>query len=293
MKMIDEQRQTHAVELLCELMHIQSSSYYRWKKVGNQTKRSIGDEQLREEIKESYRRSREIYGRPRIHEDLRKKGVRVGKTRIARLMKEEGIVGCYNEPGKPKTTDSKHHYGVSENLLRKRDFPTKIREVVVTDTTYVWTDCGWYYLATVMDLFNREIIGSAFSVNNDRQLVCQALWDAATELSGYEGAIHHSDRGSTYCSDDYRQLIQEMDMVSSMSAKGYCYDNAHMESFFGSLKCECRALNQSLSPKQVKLALFDYIQGFYNTHRIHSALGGLSPKEFRNLAATPMGVIES
>lgn len=293
MKMIDEQRQDHAVELLCELTRIQSSSYYRWKKEPVPTKRIIEDEQLRVKIKESYKESRETYGRPRIHEDLRKKGVQVGKKRIARLMKEEGIVGCYNEPAKPKTTDSKHNYRVSENLLKKREFPSKAREVIVTDTTYVWTDCGWYYLATVMDLFNREIIGSAFSVNNDRHLVCQALWDAANELSGYEGMIHHSDRGSTYCSDDYRNLIEQMGMVSSMSAKGYCYDNAHMESFFGSLKCECTALHQSLSPKQVKLALFDYIQGFYNTHRIHSALGGLSPKEFRNLAATPMGVIES
>ncbi len=208
-------------------------------------------------------------------------------------MKQEGIVGAYNEPRKPKVTDSRHGGRISPNRLKERNFPTTPREVVVTDTTYVWSDQGWRYLATVMDLFTREILGWSLSKSNDSKLVCRALWNASHELDGYENVIHHSDRGSTYCSDDYLELLRQLKMIPSMSAKGYCYDNAHMESFFGSLKCECRALDQSLSPKQMKLALFDYIEGFYNTHRIHTALGGLSPKQFRIRAATPMGVINS
>lgn len=292
MKLIDEQREEHSVVKLCSLLKIDPGSYYRHCRQDTFGSES-SDQSMVQAIRESYEQSRQLYGRPRIHEDLRKKGIHIGSNRLARLMKQEGIVGAYNEPRKPKTTDSRHGGRISPNLLKERNFPTAPREVVVVDTTYVWSDQGWCYLATVMDLFTREILGWSFSKTNDSKLVCQALWNASEELKNYQKLIHHSDRGSTYCSDDYLQLIKELNMIPSMSAKGYCYDNAHMESFFGSLKCECRALDQSLNAEQVKLALFDYIEGFYNTHRIHTALGGLSPKQFRIRAATPMGVFNS
>ena len=289
MQIVLAERTEHSVELLCELMSVTSSSYYRWIQTDHQGIRSIEDQQLKEKIKAIHEGSRKIYGSPRIEKSLRKAGVKTSKKRVLRLMKEQGLKGCYNERKRPKTTDSKHSNRISNNFLKVRDFPTRPKEVVVVDTTYVWTDSGWHYLATVMDLFNREILGWSFSSNNDRHLVCQALWNASGEFSDDELIIHHSDRGSTYCSDEYRKLLDELGMVSSMSAQGYCYDNAHMESFFGSLKSECRELDESLSAAQVKLVLFDYIEGFYNTHRIHTALGSMSPREYRQSYGSPRG----
>ena len=292
MQLMDEQRSEHSVELLCELLAVDSSSYYRYQ--SDRTKpKDPAELAVAEAIRQSYEASGGIYGRPRIHEKLKQQGIGIGSTKLARLMKEQGIVGCYNEPAKPKTTDSRHGGRISANRLKEQGFPTAPRQVVVTDTTYVWSDEGWRYLATVMDLFTREILGWSFSKTNDAKLVCQALWNASADLKGYERVIHHSDRGSTYCCDNYLKLLKQLNLIPSMSAKGYCYDNAHMESFFGSLKCECKALKQSLRPKEIKLALFAYIEGFYNTHRIHTSLGGLSPKQYHLRAATPMGVINS
>jgi len=288
--MIQANESEHSVKDLCEVCGIGQSSYYRWKQNGGKTAREVEDAQLTVAIAQSWEGSRQNYGSPRIEQDLRNKGICTSRKRVARLMKAAGMQGRYNHRKKPLVTDSRHGKRISQNKLREAPFPTGLRQVVVTDTTYVWTDQGWHYLATVMDLFSREIIGWAFSANNDRHLVCQALWDASSELTGNEKIIHHSDRGSTYCSDKYRQLMDALGLESSMSAKGYCYDNAHMESFFGSLKSECRALDQSLSPRQIKLALFDYIEGFYNTHRIHTALNGDSPRKYAQKAlATAAG----
>ena len=278
--MIKTHEGEHSVKVLCEVCGIGQSSYYRWKQNDGQTARERKDAELSIAIQSSWKGSRQNYGSPRIEQDLRKQGIRTSRRRVARLMKEAGIEGRYNRRKRPLVTDSRHGHRISENKLKAAPFPTQPRHVIVTDTTYVWTDQGWHYLATVMDLFSREIIGWAFSGTNDRHLVCQALWNASGELTGGEQVIHHSDRGSTYCSDKYRTLMKDLGLQSSMSAKGYCYDNAHMESFFGSLKSECQQLEKSLSPQAIKLALFDYIEGFYNTHRIHTALKGHSPREF-------------
>jgi len=283
--MIKNQESVHSVKLLCEVCGISQSSYYRWKGQKGQTARECEDKELSTEIRKSWENSRCNYGRPRILTDLRKQGISTSGKRVSRLMKQEGIEGRYNRRKRPLVTDSRHGHRISENKLKEAAFPTQPRQVIVTDTTYVWTDQGWHYLATVMDLFSREIIGWAFSSSNDRHLVCKALWNASSELTGNEKIIHHSDRGSTYCSDKYRNLMKALGLQSSMSAKGYCYDNAHMESFFGSLKSECQTLETLLSPQAIKLALFDYIEGFYNTHRIHTALEGHSPREFARKAA--------
>ena len=288
--MIQKHEREHSVKDLCEVCGIGQSSYYRWKQNGGKTDREREDAELSVAVVESWESSRRNYGSPRIEQDLRKKGICTSRKRVGRLMKDAGIQGRYNHRKRPLVTDSRHGHRISKNKLKEAPFPTGPRQVVVTDTTYVWTDQGWHYLATVMDLFSRQIIGWAFSGNNDRHLVCQALWDASSELSGQEKILHHSDRGSTYCSGKYRRLMEALGLESSMSAKGYCYDNAHMESFFGSLKSECRAMGQSLSPQEIRLALFDYIEGFYNTHRIHSALNGHSPREYAQKApATAFG----
>ncbi len=288
--MIQANESEHSVKVLCEACGIGDSSYYRWKQNGGKTARARKDAELSVAIVQSWEGSRRNYGSPRIEQDLRKHDIRTSRKRVARLMNEAGIQGRYNHRKKPLATDSRHGHRISENKLKETPFPRGLRQVIVTDTTYVWTDRGWHYLATVMDLFNREIIGWSFRPNNDRHLVCQALWNASSELTGNEKIIHHSDRGSTYCSDAYRKLMESLGLESSMSAKGYCYDNAHMESFFGSLKCECQELAKSLSPQEIKLALFDYIEGFYNTHRIHTSLEGDSPREYaRKILATASG----
>lgn len=282
--MIQKLRLNHPVKVLCQVLEMSSSSYYRWLSQKGKTPRQREDEALKCNIHKSWNGSRKTYGSPRIEGDLRKQGIRTSRKRVARLMKEDGIEGCFNRRKKPLATDSKHGGRISKNVLKDRPFPSGPREVVVTDTTYVWTDQGWHYLATVMDLWNREILGWSFSSNNDRHLVCQALWNASEELNKYPGIVHHSDRGSTYCSEEYLKLLKMLGLQSSMSARGYCYDNAHMESFFGSLKCECEALESSLRPEEVRLELFSYIEGFYNTHRIHTALNGLSPREYAQWA---------
>ena len=261
--MIKKNEKAHSVKALCDTCGVAQSSYFRWKQNNGQTTREREDEELSVAIVKSWEDSRQNYGSPRIEQDLRKKEIRTSRKRVGRLMKAAGIQGRHNQRKKPLVTDSRHGHRISKNKLKETPFPTGLRQVIVTDTTYVWTDQGWHYLATVMDLFSREIIGWAFSANNDRHLVCQALWNASSELTGDEKIIHHSDRGSTYCSDKYRNL---------------------MESFFGSLKCECAILGKSMSPAKVKLALFDYIEGFYNTHRIHTALKGESPREFARKA---------
>jgi len=206
--MIKKHESDHSVKLLCQMYGIGPSSYYRWKGQKGQSDREREDEQISTQIRSSWEKSRRIYGRPRILVDLRKQGILTSGKRVSRLMKQEGIEGRYNRRKKPLITDSRHGHRISENKLKDAPFPTGPQQVIVTDTTYVWTDRGWHYLATVMDLFSREIIGWSFSGNNDRHLVCQALWNASSELTGSEQIIHHSDRGSTYCSDKYRTLMK-------------------------------------------------------------------------------------
>jgi len=217
MKMVKDQSRYYPVSLLCELFGIAQSSYYRW----TNKKQPLVDLkrlQLGAAVLESHRQSRCIYGRPRIKEDLRKRGICIGNTRLSRLMKEQYIEGRYNKPSKAKTTDSKHNRRISPNLL-KTSKPYAARQVVVSDTTYIWSDKGWCYLAAVMDLFTREILGWSFSKNNDTKLISQALWNASKELKGYENILHHSDRGSTYCSHQYLTLLKELKFTSSMSAR--------------------------------------------------------------------------
>jgi len=175
MEMIKNQESVHSVKLLCEVSGVGQSSYYRWKGQKGQTAREVEDEQLSAQIRTSWEKSRRNYGRPRILTDLRKQGISTSGKRVSRLMKQEDIEGRYNRRRKPLVTDSRHGHRISENKLKDAPFPTGPRQVIVTDTTYVWTDQGWHYLATVMDLFSREIIGWSFSGNNDRHLVCQAL----------------------------------------------------------------------------------------------------------------------
>ena len=288
MQFIQMHQATCRLSALLKACSVTSSSYYRWKhaeaeaeaEVSAKNSRQSADPFIDEVVRKSWKGSRGSYGSPGIVTDLNEQGIHCGRKRVMRSMKRLGLQGRCNRRKTPRTTDSQHNNRISANLLKDRAFPDKPRQVLVSDTTYVRTDQGWHYLATVMDLCTREILGWSFSNHNDQQLVCRALWKAADKLGPLTAeAIHHSDRGSTYTSDAYLQTLQDLKLSSSMSAKGYCYDNAHMESFFGSLKTECEQLDQNNSPEETRLLLFDYIEGFYNTHRIHTALG-TSPRKF-------------
>lgn len=293
MQFIEDQKHVHAVSLVCKAKGISQSRYYRWvKSVQQPCGRKLADEELRRQIVGYWQQSRKNYGSPRILADFRKQGIAISRKRIARLMRQDGIQGRYNRRRKPLATNSEHDGRISTNELKHIEHVHEAGEAVVTDTTYIWTDSGWHYLATVMDLYNREIIGWAFSNNNDSGLVCKALSNAAVRLKKQQHCLHHSDRGSTYCSDKYLKLLNQLELKSSMSAKGYCYDNAYMESFYGTLKCECDVLDMALSPEETRLAVFDYIEGFYNPHRNHTSLGGMSPVEYRktHTGSTPINI---
>ena len=205
-------------------------------------------------------------------------------------MKEMGMEGVQKKRFKPMTTDSNHLLGYSPNLLKAYGKPTNINQAWVADTTYLLTRKGWRYLATVMDLFSRRIIGWSISDKNDASLVCKALRAAIISRDALpRGIIAHSDRGSTYASDDYRSLLETYAMKSSMSAKGNCYDNAAMESFYGRYKSSSVRNCVFCDEDELRANVFDYIEVFYNRFRKHSSLGYKNPVQFEKFFAPPMG----
>ena len=226
-----------------------------------------------------FRSSNQIYGSPNLHKDLLDDGEKVGIKRVERLMKEAGI--------KAKTAkkfivskNSKHSHQVASNLL-ERNFRTDKKDVVwVTDTTFIPTRQGWLYLATVMDLYSRKIIGWSMSRRNNRTLVCDALIMALWRRKHPKGVTVHSDQGSTYASNDYQALLKEKKLLCSMSRRGNCWDNAVAESFYASLKNEWVNWEDYRTRDQAKKSIFNYIEVFYNRKRRHSYLGYISPSEF-------------
>ncbi len=233
------------------------------------------------EIKQIHRQSRETYGSPRIHVDLEEKGILCSENRVARLMKNHRIAAKRKRKF-VVTTDSKHDLPVAENKLNQNFSATKPNQKWVTDITYVWTREGWLYLAVVLDLFSRKVVGWAMDDNMERGLIMRALQMALLARKPGKGLLHHSDRGSQYASNDYQKLLSDNWMDCSMSRKGNCYDNAVMESFFATLKQELVYHRQYQTRKEAKQDIFEYIQVWYNRKRRHSALGYQSPEQFEN-----------
>jgi len=244
-RFIVENEKSYPVEEMCSVLGVSRSGYYKWRN-RDASARELEDEVLKREIARIHRLSKGRYGHRFIHSHLRDEGLDCSAHRVLRLMREMGIAGEQSPRYKPQGTDSDHDYGYSANLLRVRDGetgestrikPSGIDEIWVADTTYLKVEGCWMYLATVMDLFSRRIVGWSVSPSNDAELVCQALRAAAlTRGKLRRGVIHHSDRGSTYACSKYMKLLGSLGMLSSMSAKGNCYDNAAMESFFGRFK---------------------------------------------------------
>jgi len=275
---IEKERHRYSVKRLCMVLGIKRGSYYAWKK-RKPSAREQQNRELVEMIHRIYKLSRKTYGYPRVHAQLRKDGVACNKKRITRLMRQEGLQGR-RKRRKVFTTDSKHSYPVAENILKRNFDARKPNEKWVADITYIPTAEGWLYLAGVLDLYSRRIVGWDMSGKIDARLVERALRMALYQRQPDHGLLHHSDRGSQYASHAIQHILSANHIQVSMSGKGDCYDNAVMESFFSTLKNEWVSHQRYLSHSQARTDIFNYIEGFYNTVRLHSTLGYLSPAEF-------------
>ncbi len=266
------------VLVMCQVLCVSRSGYYAWRS-RPASKRAVADDQLIVEIKAAHEAGRGNYGSPRVHRALRKNGRRVGKKRVARLMQREGIV-VKRRKKFVITTDSKHADPIAPNVLN-REFDVELPNTAwVTDVTYVWTVQGWLYLAAILDLCSRRVVGWATSARNNRQLALDALESATAARKPHPGLLHHSDRGSVYASGDYRQALTDVAMIPSMSRKGDCWDNAVAESFFATIKGEMLDHEDFETRAEATAAIADYVDGFYNVHRLHSSIGYVSPIEF-------------
>ena len=275
---IRAEKALYPVVLLCRVLRVARSGFYAWLSRG-ESDRELRDRELLPLIREVFKTSRQTYGSPRVFEELRARGVPCSRRTIERLMREAGIRPPRRRKFR-KTTDSDHPYVTAANLL-DRDFssPEPDRRWS-TDITYIWTMEGWLYLAVVMDLFSRRIVGWSMRKRLARELVLSALRMALYGRDPGAGLVHHSDRGSQYASDDYQKELDRRGIVCSMSRKGNCWDNAVVESFFATLKRELVYRHRFATRAQAIQAIFEYIEVFYNRLRRHSHLGYLSPVQF-------------
>jgi len=278
------------VRLLCRVLCVARSGYYAWRR-RPESRRAQEDRALLAKLQVSFRLNREVYGSPRLHHEIKDQGFKVGRNRIARLMRENGLVATRPKRFR-KTTDSSHQQPIAENVLDGSfDVPGPNR-AWVTDITYIRTWEGWLYLAVIIDLFSRRVVGWSMADHMRMELVLNALNMALGERVVQKGnLVHHSDRGSQYASEKYRETLKQHGIVCSMSRKGNCWDNAVAESFFATLKKELMDRDSWPTRKIAKSAVHEYITMFYNLHRRHSYLGYLSPVEYeissnRNALAT-------
>jgi transposase InsO family protein len=264
---------------MCELYDVSTSGYYAW--VGRTpSKRDVAEEDLARRIQASYEASRKTYGSPRVVKDLRKKGVRCSRKRIARIMRQNGLQGVQKARYKPRTTDSRHDLPISPNRLAELPEISHVNQVWVTDITYIPTLEGWLYLTAFLDLKSRKIKSWTIREHMRTELIESAFLRAVFREKPGAGLIVHSDRGCQYASREFRALLKRHQALGSMSAKGNCYDNAAMESFWASLKSDLGINKPYQTKEEARRAIFDYIEVFYNRRRIHSALGDLSPLDY-------------
>jgi transposase InsO family protein len=263
---------------MCRVLQVSRSGYYQWKR-RPESGRQKDNQALLEQIKQVYKKGRKNYGSPRITRALKAQGLSCGKNRVARLMRKNGIAAVGSRKFKA-TTNSRHSYPVAENLLGNGFVAAAPHHVWVSDITYIPTEQGWLYLAAVMDLYSRQIVGWAMDSTMTRKLVRDALQQAYWRYKPAAGAIHHSDRGCQYASHEYQGLLKQYGFIASMSRKGNCYDNACMESFFHTLKTELIYQNKYKTRAQAQQSIFEYIEVFYNRIRLHSTLGYKTPVEF-------------
>jgi transposase InsO family protein len=275
-RFVDRERQWFGVDAVCCAVGVSRGGYWSWKH-RLPSARALGDALLLADVKRIYGEGRGTYGSPRVHEGLSQEGTSCGKKRVERLMHDNGIKAKHKRKFKPAVTDSTHKMPVAKNLLNRQFEQSKPNQAWVADTTYVWTAEGWLYLAVMLDLFSRRVVGWAMGPHNDSTLVLRALHMAAQRRRPPKGLLHHSDRGSTYASADYQAALRDYGMVCSMSRKGNCWDNAPMESWFHTLKVELVNDRKFATRREAEAAIFEYMEVFYNKQRICMTIGGLAP----------------
>mgnify|MGYP000244649838 FL=1 len=277
-QLIDAKKAALPIERMCPLLNVSVSGYYAWKHRGP-SRRQLDDMVFLAHIRAHFTASNGTYGSPRMHVDLCEDGLQIGRHRVARLMRDNALKANQKRRFK-KTTDSNQGSVIAANLL-DQDFTCEHPDQKWgVDISYVWTMEGWLYLAIVLDFFSRRIVGWALSNRLKKDLALSALRRAIAVRTPAAGLIHHSDRGSQYCSDDYLRLLKDQGMIPSMSGKGNCYDNAMVETVFKTIKSELVWRTSFQSRRQAEIAIGQYIDGFYNPRRRHSALGYKPPIVF-------------
>lgn len=277
--MVRELSRTEPAGALCQLLGVARSGYYRWLRA--QPSAAVATNQLLlEQIRQLFQAHRGNYGSPRITRELRTQGQRCNRKRVERLMRQDGLQGRSGRRRKVRTTQSDHDQPIVPNLLLDRPAPQKVNEVWVADITYVPTAQGWLFLAAVMDLYSRQIIGWSLWENLEAGGALQALARASIKRGRPRGVIHHSDRGIQYASGLYREQLRRCGLRPSMSRKGNCYDNAAMEAFWSTLKREALEDSATWPKDRVRREIFEYIEAIYNRKRLHSSLGYRSPVDF-------------
>lgn len=276
---IEAHRNEFELVELCEALTVSCSGYRAWKQGGTPDRKRLTDAQMLALIQAIHAELKGAYGSPRMVRELRGRGFPASKERVERMMRENGIRARHKRRFKA-TTDSKHSLPVAPNLLDRDFAPEAPNQAWSADITYIWTDEGWLYLAVVLDLFNREVVGWSIKPRMTADIVIDALTMAWFRRKPAPGLIHHSDRGSQYASGAFQARLKEYGMQCSMSRKGNCWDNAPSESFFNSLKNERVHGTRYGTRAAARADLFDYIEPFYNRKRRHSTLGYASPEKF-------------
>jgi putative transposase len=271
--------ETYPLEVACEVLEVSRSGYYAWRE-RPESARAKRRAELAEKVEAVHRENRGVYGSPRVFRALKASGEGVCENTVAKVMRDGGIRAKSKRKYVPRTTDSRHGQPVAPNVLGRRFEAGLPDRKWAADITYVPTGQGWLYLAAVIDLCSRKVVGWSMAEHMRADLVSDALGMALARRSPAAGLLHHSDRGSQYASGDYRHLLRSHGIECSMSGRGDCWDNAVMESFWGTLKTELVHHERYRTREQARASIFEYVEVFYNRQRLHSSLGYLSPEQF-------------
>ena len=287
-KFIDAEKANYPISLLCRILKVSRSGYYDWKD-RSPSKRNRENAALTEKIREIHNRSRRIYGYPRVHAELRALGVRCSKKRVARLMRKASLQGCVRSRRK-RTTRRDEHAIPAPDLVGRNFAAAAPNKVWTADITYVHTQEGFLYLAFILDVYSRKVVGWSMAHHLRAEMVVDALEMALWRRKPKAGLVHHCDRGVQYSSLSFGKRLEEAGIVPSMGRAGSALDNAISESFVASLKCELLYGHRFPSREAARIAIFDYIEGFYNRVRRHSSLGYLSPSDYEQATMKEVAV---
>jgi transposase InsO family protein len=279
-KFIIVNRKEFRVGKMCKVLNVSRSGYHNYVK-RRYSRRENDEIIILEKIKEIHKNSRGLYGSPRIYQELRKRGLKINKKRVVRIMQKYGIRAKTRKKFK-KTTNSNHNNPIAKDLLGQYFKSRESNKIWVSDITYIRTREGWLYLSCILDLYSRMIVGWQIDRRQTSSLVTEAIGSALAKRGKHPGLIFHSDQGSQYASEAVRDILRDSQMVQSMSRKGNCYDNAVMESFFHTLKNELVSFETFTTREDAKMKIFDYIEIYYNRQRIHSSINYFTPVEYEN-----------